>query len=184
MTARDSKLSDGAAVRAVIDGRKEVYAILVQRYQDILYRHALRMVGQPDEAADIVQAVFIKGYEQLASCRDRERVGAWLFRIGANQCRDYLKNPRRKNVELTETLALPGEGEDPEGTAHRGELMERINQALDRLPPDEREAFVLKHIEGLPYKEISGFLEASIPALKMRVHRARESLQELLEEYR
>lgn len=183
MTARDSELSDSAAVRAVIDGRKEDYAILVRRYQDILYRHALRMVGEPDEAADIVQTAFIKGFEQLASC-DPERVGAWLFRIGANQCRDYLKNPRRKNVELTETLAPPGEGEDPEGTAHRGELMERINQALDRLPPDEREAFVLKHIEGLPYKDISGLLEASIPALKMRVHRARESLQELLEEYR
>ncbi|KPK00950.1 MAG: hypothetical protein AMS20_14545 [Gemmatimonas sp. SG8_28] len=176
--------SDGAVVRAVTDGRKEDYAILVQRYQDVLYRHALRMVGQPDEAADLVQAAFIKGYEQLASCRDPERVGAWLFRIGANQCRDYLKNWRRKKVELDETSAPASESENPEGTTLRGELMEQIHRALDRLPPDEREAFVLKHIEGLSYKEISVLLEASVPALKMRVHRARESLQELLEGYR
>ncbi len=184
MTARDRELSDDAVVRAVTDGRREAYALLVQRYQDILYRHALRMVGEPDEAADIVQTAFIKGFERLASCRDPKRVGAWLFRINANQCRDYLKNSRRKNVRLDAATAVSGEKENPEGLAQRGELMDRIKAAIDRLPTDEREAFVLKHIEGLAYKEMAALLGTSIPALKMRVHRARESLQDLLEEYR
>jgi len=184
LTAHDNELSDSAVVRAVSDGRKEMYAVLVQRYQDILYRHALRMVAEPDEAADIVQASFIRGFERLESCRDPERVGAWLFRINANQCRDYLKDLRRKNVRLDERTALTGDAENPEGVAQRGELMNRIKAAIDRLPTDEREAFVLKHIEGLAYKEMAALLGTSIPALKMRVHRARESLQGLLEEYR
>ncbi len=184
MTAGASEQSDGAVVRAVLNGNEGAYAVLVRRYQDTLYRHAERMTGQPDEATDIVQASFVKGYQSLETCRDAERVGAWLFRITANQCKDYLKKRRRKDVKLAEADSLPSENDDPEESVERGELKDRINEALDRLSPDEREAFVLKHIQGLSYHEMSDTLDASIPALKMRVHRARESLQELLEEYR
>jgi RNA polymerase sigma-70 factor (ECF subfamily) len=184
VTAGAGSMSDGAVVRAVLDGDEEAYALLVHRYQDLLYRHAERMTGQRDEAIDIVQTSFVKGYRSLADCRDAERVGAWLFRINANQCKDYLKNRRRRDLRLSEVGSFVSEDDDPEETAEQGELRDRINEALDRLSPDEREAFVLKHIEGLSYQEMAGTLEASIPALKMRVHRAREQLQTHLEEYR
>ena len=184
MTVGAEDLSDGAVVRAVMTGNEEAYTILVRRYQDGLYRHAERMTGEPDEAMDIVQASFVKGYQNLEQCRDVERVGAWLFRINVNQCKDYLKNRRRKDVKLDAAASLADQDDDPEDTVERGELKDRIDDALDRLTPDEREAFVLKHIDGLSYQEMSGMLEASVPALKMRVHRAREELQTLLEEYR
>ena len=66
----------------------------------------------------------------------------------------------------------------------RSELSEEIKRALDRLSPDQREAFILKHVEGWSYEEMSERLEVSVSALKMRVHRAREELQTLLESYR
>ena len=183
MTARDSKLTDGAVVRSVLNGNEEDYAVLVRRYQDALYRHAERMTGQPDEASDIVQASFLKGYENLERCRDADRFAAWLFRINANQCKDYLKNRRRKNVRLEDAAPIPNSHDDPEGTAERGQLLDIIWDALDRLTPDEREAFILKHIEGFSYQEMAEMAGASVPALKMRVHRAREALQLLLEGY-
>ncbi len=183
MTARESEPSDAAVVHDVLNGNQQAYAILVARYQDMLYRHAARMTGRPDEASDIVQAAFIKGYENLESCRDAERVGAWLFRINANQCKDYLKSRRRKNLRLDDAAPLPSDSGDPEESAERVQLRDRITEALERLSPEEREAFVLKHIEGFSYHEMADMLDASVPALKMRVHRAREGLQNLLEKY-
>ena len=183
MTAGDSELSDAAVVRSVLEGNEELYAVLVQRYQDALFRHAARMTGQPDEASDIVQASFVKGYESLDHCRDADRVGAWLFRINANQCKDYLKNRRRRDLRLEAAAPLPSTGDDPEATAEMGQLRDVILDALDRLSHDEREAFVMKHVEGFSYQEMSELLGASVPALKMRVHRAREALQLLLEGY-
>lgn len=180
----ESELSDGAVVRAVLDGRKQAFALLVRRYQDTLYRHAERMTGRPDEAADIVQASFLKGYENLKRCRDPERVGAWLFRIAANHCKDYLKNRRRRDLRLDELAPLPNEREQPEEAMERRQLRDRIGNALQQLAIEQREAFVLKHVEGLSYSEMAQLLNASVPALKMRVHRAREELQTLLEEYR
>jgi RNA polymerase sigma-70 factor (ECF subfamily) len=155
----------------------------VERYQDSLYRYAERMTGRPDEASDIVQASFVKGYENLDHCRNAERVGAWLFRINVNQCKDYLKNRRRRDIHLDDAARLLSEQDDPEMSAERGQLRDEIAKALYRLSQDEREAFVLKHLEGFAYQEMSEMLGVSVPALKMRVHRAREELQTLLEEY-
>ena len=176
--------SDATVVRSVLDGEKEAFALLVERYQDELYRHAERMTGRPDEAADIVQVAFVKGYRNLDRCRNPEKVGGWLFRIAANQCKDWLKNRRRRNLSLDDVRALESEDEEPEDALERGRLGERIRKALDQLVEEQREAFVMKHMEGLSYEEMSERLDASVSALKMRVHRAREELQSLLEEYR
>ncbi len=183
MTAGESELSDGAVVRAVLNGDREAFAVLVRRYEDTLYRHAARMTGQPDEATDIVQTAFVKGFRGLEHCRDAEHVGAWLFKINANECKDYLKSRRRRDLRLQEAAPLPSERDDPAESVERGEIRARIEAALQRLSSDEREAFALKHIEGFSYQEMSDLLNASIPALKMRVHRAREELQTLLEDY-
>ncbi|NIR46343.1 MAG: sigma-70 family RNA polymerase sigma factor [Gemmatimonadetes bacterium] len=179
----DGRWSDADVVRAVLNGNPEAYGVLVRRYQDKLYRHAERMTGQGDVAAEIVQAALIKGYEKLDRCRDAGRVGAWLFRINANQCRDYLRDPRRDELRLEADPARESD-EHPERDAEQRELRERLAEALERLSPEERQALTLKHVDGCSYPEMSELLGASVSALKMRVHRAREALRTLLEEYR
>ena len=180
-----STLSDGQVVLAVRAGRTEAYALLVRRYQDVLFAHAVRMVGGHDEAADLVQRSLVRGFKRLDSCREPERVGGWLFRILANECRDLLRDRRRKDLSLETLPVLPDRGApSPEGDAHAEELRARVNEALDRLDPEQREAFVLKHVEGRSYEEMASLLGASVAALKMRVHRARAGLQGLLEAYR
>jgi RNA polymerase sigma-70 factor (ECF subfamily) len=177
-------LTDSEAVDAVLSGQGDEYAVLVRRYQDVLYAHAMRMVRGTDDAADLVQRAFVKGFERLNRCREPSRVGGWLFRILANECRDYLKSRRRTDVPVDRLPSLRDEDARPDDDLRHREIQDRLEAALDRLHPEQREAFVLKHVDGRPYQEISALLDVSIPALKMRVHRARECLQTILEAYR
>ncbi len=178
------ELSDGEVVREILGGQREMYRVLVRRYQDVLYRHAYRMVGRADDAADIVQKTLVSGFQKLNRCRDPERVGGWLFRIAANLCKDFLKSPRRDDLSLDGASATVIDRSSPDDDLEREELKERVRQALERLSPEQREAFVLKHLEGRSYDEIGTLLGASKAALKMRVLRAREELQTLLKVYR
>lgn len=176
--------SDAEVVGQVLSGRREAYELLVRRYEDVLYRYALRMMARPDDASDVVQQAFINGFRNLRRCREPERVGAWLFRIAANLAKDQLKGPRRRNVSLEAVGALRSEEEDPDDAAERAELRGDIARALARLTAEQREAFILKHVEGWSYEEMAERLGVSVSALKMRVHRAREELQGLLVRYR
>lgn len=178
--ARGAELSDAEIVARVLRGDQELFAHLVERYQAVLYRHALGMVASPDAAADLVQDSFVKGYTSLDRCQDPARFGAWVFRILRNRALDYLKDRRRKNVPLDEgTAQLPGR-DDPGTDLERAEMGRAVTEALGALPPAQREAFLLKHVDGRSYEEMAEMLGGSVSALKMRVMRAREALQAVL----
>jgi RNA polymerase sigma-70 factor, ECF subfamily len=174
--------SDAEDVRRVLRGDSAWYAVLVRRYQEPLYRHAYGMLGDADAAADLVQDSLVKAYTRLATC-DPERFAAWLFRILRNRCKDYLKSRRRRDVPLLDDgpHAAPL-SDDPVVTLERSELGQVVADALARIPEPQREAFLLKHVEGRSYEEMAELLDAGISALKMRVMRAREALQELLKD--
>ena len=130
------------------------------------------MTGSPDVAEDILQVSFIKAYQHLAEVRGR--FDAWVFRIVANGCKDWLKNIRRSHLSYDEddqpsTYATPDEELD------RTELRSDLDRALGVLPASLREAFVMKHVEGRSYEEMADLLGTTVGALKMRVHRAREA---------
>lgn len=175
--------SEGDADQAIIDrvlaGERDAFGILVNRYSDPLYRHAVGMTGSPDDAADILQNSFIKAFQHLGEVRGR--FDAWLFRIVANGCKDWLKNIRRTHLSYEED-DQPSGYETPEEELDRGELRGNLDRALAALPASLREAFVMKHVEGRSYEDMAVLLETTVGALKMRVHRAREALQRLLEE--
>jgi RNA polymerase sigma-70 factor (ECF subfamily) len=174
--------NDAQDVRRVLGGDAARYEVLVRRYQETMFRHAYGMVGDPDAAADLVQDSLVKAYTRLGTC-DPERFAAWLFRILRNRCKDYLKSRRRKDVPLLDDgphAAPPGD--DPGVTLDRTELGKVVTEALARIPEPQREAFLLKHVEGRSYEEMAEMLDAGISALKMRVMRAREALQELLKD--
>jgi len=182
--APPTERTDAQVVLDVLAGDRDAFRILVRRYGDVLYGHALRMSRSADVAADLVQRALVKGYQKLGTCDDPARVGAWLFRILANLSLDHVRSPRRKDVSLQQIPEIPSDrSPDPSGDAARAEFRERLEQAMQRLTPEQREAFLLKHVDGLPYDEISILMGLSVPALKMRVHRARETLRDLLEVY-
>ena len=176
--------TDAQVVRDVLSGERDAYRLLVRRYGGVLYNHAARMVESQDEAADLVQTALVTGFKKLRSCREPDRVGAWLLRILSNLAKDHMRSPRRRDVPLDRLPEMPGHSGDPLDSAYRGEVRLRLQAALGKLTPEQREAFVLKHVEGRSYEEMAAVLDVSRESLKMRVHRAREALKGLLEDFR
>jgi RNA polymerase sigma-70 factor (ECF subfamily) len=175
----DQDDSDQRVIQRVLAGERDEFTVLITRYSDPLYRHALCMTGSPDVAEDILQLSFIKAYQHLAEVRGR--FDAWVFRIVANGCKDWLKNIRRSHLSYDED-DQPSSYATPEEELDRTELRSDLDVALSSLPASLREAFVMKHVEGRSYEEMADLLGTTVGALKMRVHRAREALQALLEE--
>jgi RNA polymerase sigma-70 factor (ECF subfamily) len=175
----DQTEADQDIISRVLRGERNAFQALIHRYSDPLYRHALGMTGSPDVAEDILQMSFIKAYQHLAEVRGR--FDAWVFRIVANGCKDWLKNIRRTHVSYDEDDQPTGYA-NPEEDLDRTELRDDLDRALASLPPSLREAFIMKHVEGRSYEEMAELLSTTVGALKMRVHRAREALQALLEE--
>jgi RNA polymerase sigma-70 factor (ECF subfamily) len=172
-------LTDGALVQRVIAGRRDDYGELVRRHQDLLYRHARGMGLDHDTSIDIVQDAFVKAYTRLWECRDPAQFRAWVCRIARNLCLDYLKNIRRSTIPLS---AVP-EAADIHATDQGDvELAGTLQRALLSLPVAMREAFLLKHDAEYTYEEVAELTNASVSAVKMRVHRARESLRVYLQE--
>jgi RNA polymerase sigma-70 factor, ECF subfamily len=177
--AVDQDNTDQLIIQRVLGGNRDEFKTLISRYSDPLYRHALCMTGSPDVAEDILQLSFIKAYQHLAEVRGR--FDAWVFRIVANGCKDWLKNIRRSHLSYDED-DQPSSFSTPDEELDRTELRTDLDRALATLPGSLREAFVMKHVEGRSYEEMADLLGTTVGALKMRVHRAREALQALLEE--
>ena len=175
----DQEASDQLVIQQVLAGNRDAFRVLLARYSDPLYRHALCMTGSPDVAEDILQLSFIKAYQHLSEVRGR--FDAWMFRIVANGCKDWLKNIRRSHLSYEED-DQPSQFASPDDELDRTELRSDLDRALATLPNSLREAFVLKHVEGRAYEEMADLLGTTVGALKMRVHRAREALHALLEE--
>jgi RNA polymerase sigma-70 factor (ECF subfamily) len=171
--------SDGVLVRQVLAGDTEAFSGLVARHRERGGRFAAAMLGDPADAEDALQDAFVRAFRSLRTCREPERFGAWFLRILVNRCRT--RGARRRvgamfvrNEAAMERAAAP-RGEDPE-------WREEIERALARLDPMQREAFLLKHVEGMEYDEMARLTGARIPALKMRVKRACDHLKALLRE--
>jgi RNA polymerase sigma-70 factor (ECF subfamily) len=172
-----STLPDAELVVRILAGNRDLYAELVRRYDEKLYRHALGMLQDADAAADLVQDSFVRAYARLSTCQEPARFGGWIFRILRNRCTDYLKEHRRRDVPLRDDAPFTSERDQPERELERTRLQAAVEHALATLPEPQREAFLLKHVEGLSYEEMMELLGASESALKMRVKRAREALQ-------
>ena len=173
--------SDAALVRRVQTGDAGAYADLVARYRDRLGRYALHMLGNREDAEEVLQDAFVRAYRSLARCDDPERFGAWLYGILVNRCRTAgaraARRARRFVYDPTALERAPLAA--PDG---RTEWEDVVRWALARLPPESREAFLLKHVEDLEYEDMARLTGAGVSALKMRVKRAREQLRAILKE--
>ena len=174
----DHEISDSVLVARVLDGNQSAYEILVRRHQSALFRRACWMGVDADTAADMVQDSLIKAYQNLGTCREPNRFGFWVGQIVRNRCLDFLKSAARRCVPLPDFLAA-NHG-NPEVEEQRSTLRSRLKVALGMLPREQREAFLMKHAEGLSYDEMAELANTSVSAMKMRVHRAIDALRDHL----
>jgi RNA polymerase sigma-70 factor (ECF subfamily) len=173
--------SDALVVARVLQGDVEAYGALVARYRDRYARYALHVLGNREDAEEALQDALTRAYRSLSRCDDPDRFGAWLFRILLNRCRTLgARRGRRAQTFVTDEAALLDAAEDhPED---RSAWREEIDRALARLPPEQREAFLLKYVEEMGYDDMARLTGVGVSALKMRVMRACERLRQLLSE--
>lgn len=177
-----SQVSDASVVARVLAGDREAFGTLVDRHQDRMLAYARHMGFGPEEASDIVQDGFVRAFRHLRRCGDPERFDGWLFRIVSNLCRTAGGRAKRQRTDALEDHAsslaseLPGPEERMEGSWTR----DRVREALDGVPPDQREALILMYLEGYSVAEIEELTGASRSAVKMRLKRGRDALEHVL----
>jgi len=172
--------TDAVLVQHVLAGDVESFAVLVDRHHERCLRIALRILGNTEDAEETVQDAFVRAYRALGRYEEREQFGAWLTRILVNRCRTAVtRRARHGRTFVDDELAIAAAAtrDATDGGMWRAE----VERALAALPADQREAFVLKHVEELEYEAMAEITGAGVSALKMRVKRARERLRALLE---
>jgi len=170
---------DRELVQGVRSGDLEAFAALVKRYRDAYTRFAVRMTGSLLDADDVMQSVWMRAFRNIGACKNPDRFGAWLYQIVVNECRTFTS---RRAVRDNRFVDDPGETLAALTVAEPDvALRDEIEKALECLPADQREAFVLKHVEELSYDQMAEITGVGVSALKMRVCRACDRLRELLE---
>jgi RNA polymerase sigma-70 factor (ECF subfamily) len=171
---------DEEVVERCLVGDSGCYKELVEKYHEQIISLIYRLSGDYHQAQDIAQEVFVSAYFSLKKFKKRSKFFTYLYQIALNKCRDYLKNIRRTERSLPEELSADDKAPSPVREVIGTDSIMRIQKALDSLPYEYREAFILRHIENLSYNEMKNILGASVGALKVRIHRAREMLMKLL----
>ena len=168
-------------IRAVREGETDRFEPLVRANQKGVYNLCLRMLGNEQDALDASQEAFLKAWRGLSSFRGDSRFSVWLYRLTNNVCIDCLrKRPAAPDLSLTgeddETLPIPDGRFSPETELEKKELRAAVARCLDRLPPEFRQAVVLREVNGLSYDEIARVTGLEPGTVKSRIFRARKKL--------
>jgi len=169
-------MTDAELVAEVLAGRTRSYAGLVERYHEPCFRFARHLLGNSADAEDVVQETFIRAYRGLRGYRERQTFRAWLYRILVNRCRTAGRRRGRREARLV-SGGLRVDAAGPVGGADDLEIGSLLGRAMEGLDGLHREAFLLKVGEEMDYHEIASLTGASVPALKMRVKRARDHIR-------
>jgi RNA polymerase sigma-70 factor, ECF subfamily len=173
-------LGDSLLVQRAAEGDLEAFEALVRRYQLQVIRVCNGMLNDPHEAQDAAQDTFFTAWRSIGRFRGEAQFSTWLYRIATNRC---LKQLRRNLPTPTErALDQPSAQGNPPDMIEASERYAAIAAAVKKLAPDQRAAFLLRDVEGLPYNEIAEVLGVSMTAAKSRIYRARLDLARQLDE--
>jgi RNA polymerase sigma-70 factor (ECF subfamily) len=191
MSASKSSNDDRDLVGRARRGDREAFTQLIVQYQVPLYNMALRMVGRPDDAADIAQEAFLRAWEKIRTLRDAP-FKSWLFQIAANLCYDHFRRGRRYGVmpdedqtssQASNVVGLGIATPDPQERAEANERTRLVRDCIKALDHDMRIAIILRDVNGMAYDEISAVLRVPLGTVKSRIARARAQVQERLRQH-
>ncbi len=178
--------TDAAVVARVRAGDRDAFRLLVDRHARPIFRLACRMVGNEQDADDVVQETFLRAYRQIGRFESRANFGTWLYRIAVNCSLDLLRQrPRRMAEQPADDPEDPPAGRDPapspEQLALGVEVQAKVGAALGELSAAERAAFLLRHFEGQSIGEVGRALGLRTSAAKHTVFRAVRKMRRALE---
>ncbi len=169
---------DGADITRCLAGDDEGFTALMNRYRDRAYGVALGLTGNHDDAMDTVQKAFIRVHRSLARFRRGEPFFPWLYRIVRNAALNQRRDEKRHKGDVPlEWVRRPDGRPDPLAETVGDDLCERLWAAIEELPTEMREVFLLYHFQGMKYREIAAACDIPIGTVMSRLHAARKRLQ-------
>jgi RNA polymerase sigma-70 factor (ECF subfamily) len=190
MTINDhSSADDPTLVRAAQQGDMAAFEELVARHRDKIYARAYSMMRSEDEAIDLSQEAWVKGWQRLRQFQGESSFGTWMTRIVINLCLDQLRKQKRQRTESIEEMdqesggverQMPVVTPNPTAGLERGELRQRIDRALGQLSYEHRTVLVLHEFQEMEYKTIARTMGCSIGTVMSRLFYARRKLAALL----
>jgi RNA polymerase sigma-70 factor (ECF subfamily) len=190
MTDKDhSSTDDQTLVRAAQRGSMAAFEELVARHRDKVFARAYSMMRNEEEAIDLSQEAWVKGWQRLGQFQGESSFGTWMTRIIINLCLDQLRKQKRQRAESIEAMdeesggverQMPVVNVNPTAGLERQELRSRIDRALGQLSYEHRTALVLHEFEEMEYKEIAKTMGCSIGTVMSRLFYARRKLAALL----
>jgi RNA polymerase sigma-70 factor (ECF subfamily) len=190
MTENDhSSADEKALVREAQRGEMAAFEELVARHRDKIYARAYSMMRNEEEAVDLSQEAWVKGWQRLKQFQGEAGFGTWMTRIVINLCLDQLRKQKRHRIESIEAMTeesggverqMPVVTVNPTEGLERGELRQRIDKALGQLSHEHRTVMVLHEFEEMEYKEIAKTMGCSIGTVMSRLFYARRKMAALL----
>lgn len=180
---------DQTLVRAAQKGDMVAYEELVARHRDKIYARAYSMMRNEDDAIDLSQEAWVKGWQRLVQFQGESSFATWMTRIVINLCLDQLRRQKRHRAESIEEMdeesggverQMPVVTVNPTERLERGELRKRIDKALSQLSETHRTALILCEFEEMEYKEIAKAMNCSIGTVMSRLFYARRKMAALL----
>jgi len=186
-------VADAVLVKRAQRGDLGAYDELVRRYQERIYSTVYHMTSNHEDATDLTQESFIKGFRALKSFKGDSSFFTWLYRIAINKTINFLKQRKHRHTMSLDNLDFNAE-HDPELVAlisertprrdtSLAELQERLNEAMQKLSEVHRLVVTLHDIEGLPHEEIGRLLDCNVGTVRSRLFYARQQLQAYLADY-
>ena len=178
-----SDLPDKMLIDACLTGRPEAYEALVLRHQRKVFNVLYRFLGNYEASQDISQETFLTAYRKLGMFGGKSALSTWLCQIALNKARDMLRSNGADTLcedvaDHGDTLAAT-DATRPDHRAEQGQLHERIQETLNRMPSHYREVLILKHLEEHCNEEIAAMLDDTVENVKVRTFRARQMFKKL-----
>jgi RNA polymerase sigma-70 factor (ECF subfamily) len=163
------------------NGEKDLYGIIIQKYNQRLYRIARSIVKNENELEDILQDTYLKAYMNLPQFRNESQFSTWLVRILINNANATVLKAKRFNSVIPEEINNPSDiGESPDFNMTNKELKQILEKAIDNLPENLRSVYIMREVENLSVSETSQCLGISEENVKTRLHRAKAILKDEL----
>lgn len=181
-----AKDEDSLLVDRFKKGEERAFDELVNKYKKRIYYLAYSLTSNHADALDLSQETFIKVYKSIHRFRGRSSFYTWLYRITVNICLNHLKREsKKKEVSFDERIEVAQVDwwSNPKKALENKELQEDLTKAIDSLPPQQKTVFTLRHLEGLPHKEIASILGCSIGNVKANLFQALQKLRQRLKGY-
>ncbi len=179
--------SDDEVIEAVLHGDIDRYAELVTRYQAAAWRMAYSFVGNLEDAKELSQNGFVKAYQHLGQFRGRSKFSTWLYRIVANECKDFFKRKARQPAVVSldpdperddpVLFDLADDAGGPRDVLANRELATELGMAIQQLYGNQRAAFILHHLNGLSLEETAHIMGCRVGTVKAHLFRACEKLR-------